>query len=181
MRRAASRRSSTVSVALPPCPRWSARSQTPTRGFVATSSRWRRGLSKIAWSMRGSTTRSRSLRASDVQIYTTPSWELAQLPAAPGANFAGGCWKELPELLRRGKKGLWSPKNADSLCFRYCVMADLLGCRDWGNEYRKDVSCCNRRPFYNRPNGRPSKVLRLSPADVYVNEQPIDFSMLPRT
>ncbi|CAE7702831.1 unnamed protein product [Symbiodinium sp. CCMP2592] len=116
----------------------------------------------------------------DMQIYTTPSRELAQLPAAPGANFAGGCWKELPELLKHGKKGLWSPKNADNKCFRYCVMAELLGCRDWGNEYRKKVSECRGRPFYDLPNGRPSKRMRLSdPVGVYVNEQAIDFSMLP--
>ena len=40
-----------------------------------------------------------------IQIYSTPSRELAQLPAASGRNFDGGCWKELPEILRQGNKG----------------------------------------------------------------------------
>ena len=41
----------------------------------------------------------------DLQIFTSPSRELAQLPAAPRGAFEGGCWKELPELLGCGNKG----------------------------------------------------------------------------
>ena len=73
----------------------------------------------------------------DLQIFTSPSREMAQLPAAPGRNFRGGCWLELPLLLRAGNKGLWSPKNSDHQCFRFCVMAHLLGCADWSVDYRK--------------------------------------------
>ena len=66
----------------------------------------------------------------DLQIFTSPSRELAQLPAAPGGAFEGGCWKDLPELL----------KNGDHKCFRYCVMAHLLGCATWGRKYRQDAA-----------------------------------------
>ena len=116
----------------------------------------------------------------DLQIFTSPSRELAQLPAAPGGAFEGGCWKELPELLKRGNKGLWSPKNGDHKCFRYCVMAHLLGCATWGRKYRQDAAECRGRPFYALPPYRPSKAQRaLPPVDVQVDGRVIDFSMLP--
>ena len=103
----------------------------------------------------------------DLQIFTSPSMELAQLPAAPGGAFEGGCWKELPELLKRGNKGLWSPKNGDHKCFRYCVMAHLLGCATWGRKYRQDAAECRGRPFYALPPCRPSKAQRaLPPVDL---------------
>ncbi|OLP75207.1 hypothetical protein AK812_SmicGene45032 [Symbiodinium microadriaticum] len=118
----------------------------------------------------------------DMQVFTTPSRELAQLPAAPGGAFLGGCWKELPALLQSGKKGLWSPKNSDHQCFRYCVTAEILGCREWSCAFRKQAAMCNAQPFYDAVprRGRPSKMRRLSgPVDVHVNGQVIDFSMLP--
>ena len=116
-----------------------------------------------------------------IQIYSTPSRELAQLPAAPGRNFDGGCWKELPEILRQGNKGLWSPKNEDHNCFRYCVTADVV--EDVGNmtpAARKRMASCTGLPFFpNRSGcsgGRPQK---------NVAEKPwldwgIDFSTLPK-
>ena len=39
-----------------------------------------------------------------LQIFTSPSREMAQLPAAPGRDFRGGCWLELPSHLRSGNK-----------------------------------------------------------------------------
>ena len=96
----------------------------------------------------------------DMQVFTTPSRELAQLPAAPGGAFLGGCWKELPALLQSGKKGLWSPKNSDHQCFRYCVTAEILGCREWSCAFRKQAAMCNAQPFYDAVprRGRPSKM-----------------------
>ena len=116
----------------------------------------------------------------DIQIFTTPSRELAQLPAAPGGNFQGGCWKELPLLLQRGNKGFWSPKNHDAMCFRYCVMGHILGCADWTVDYRKNAANRLGSPFYDHPRGRPGKTRRdLAPVDVYVDGALVDFGTLP--
>ena len=113
------------------------------------------------------------------QIFTTPSRELAQLPAAPGQDFHGGCWKELPLLLRKGNQGLWSPKNQDNMCFRYCVMAHIMGCAVWSRKDRKTAAQCKGRPFYDRPPWRPSNAQRaLPPVDVYVGEQVVNFDVL---
>ena len=115
----------------------------------------------------------------DIQLFTTPSRELAQLPAAPGQQFAGGCWKDLPALLKSGVKGLWSPRNRDNKCFRYAVMAHLLGCATWGREARKQYSSCLGRPFYDLSAGRPRKAQRAQPpVDVFVGAARIDFDML---
>ena len=116
----------------------------------------------------------------DIQVFTSPSRELAQLPAAPGVNFQGGCWKELPSLLQKGNKGLWSPKNHDYKCFRYCVMAHLLGCASWSIDYRKNTANRLGSPFYDLLRHRPNKEQRaLPPVDVYVEGNIIDFGMLP--
>ena len=116
----------------------------------------------------------------DLQIFTSPSREMAQLPAAPGRNFRGGCWRELPLLLRRGNKGLWSPKNSDHQCFRYCVMAHLLGCAGWSVDYRKNAANRLGRPFFDNPLNRPGKRQRdMEPVEVFVEESVVDFSCLP--
>ena len=52
--------------------------------------------------------------------------QLADMPAPPPPNEAGGCWKELPETLTK-KKALWNPRNEDHRCFMWCVLAHCLG------------------------------------------------------
>ena len=39
-----------------------------------------------------------------------PSQQLADMPAPPPPNEAGGCWKELPETLAKNK-AIWNPQN----------------------------------------------------------------------
>ena len=43
-------------------------------------------------------------------LLTAPSQQLADMPAPPPPNEAGGCWKELPETLAK-KKAIWNPQN----------------------------------------------------------------------
>ena len=45
-------------------------------------------------------------------LLTAPSQQLADMPAPPPPNEAGGCWKELPETLAK-KKAIWNPQNED--------------------------------------------------------------------
>ena len=117
-----------------------------------------------------------------LQIFTSPSREMAQLPAAPGRDFRGGCWLELPSHLRSGNKGLWSPKNSDHQCFRYCVMAHLLGCADWSIDDRKHAAGRLGRPFFNNPANRPGKRRgEKAFVDVFVEHTAIDFSCLPQS
>ena len=54
----------------------------------------------------------------------TASQQLADMPAPPPPNEAGGCWMELPETLAK-KKAIWNPQNED--CFMWCVLAHCLG------------------------------------------------------
>ena len=55
-------------------------------------------------------------------LLTAPSQQLADMPAPPPPNEAGGCWKELPETLAK-KKAIWNPQNKDHRCFMRCVLA----------------------------------------------------------
>ena len=59
-------------------------------------------------------------------LLTAPSQQLADMPAPPPPNEAGGCWKELPETLAK-KKAIWNPQNEDHRCFMWCVLAHCLG------------------------------------------------------
>ena len=59
-------------------------------------------------------------------LLTAPSQQLADMPAPPPPNEAGGCWKELPETLAK-KKAIWNPQNKDHRCFMWCVLAHCLG------------------------------------------------------
>ena len=47
-------------------------------------------------------------------LLTAPSQQLADMPAPPPPNKAGGCWKELPKTLAK-KKAIWNPQNEDHL------------------------------------------------------------------
>ena len=55
-------------------------------------------------------------------LLTAPSQQLADMPAPPPPNEAGGCWKELPETLAK-KKAICNPQNEDM----WCVLAHCLG------------------------------------------------------
>ena len=43
-------------------------------------------------------------------LLTAPSQQLADMPAPPPPNKAGGCWKELPKTLLLA---IWNPQNED--------------------------------------------------------------------
>ena len=109
------------------------------------------------------------------QIFTTPSRELAQLQV----KLPRWLLEELPLLLWKRNQGLWLPKNQDNMCFRYCVMAHIMGCAVWSRKDRKTAAQCKGQPFYDRPPWRPSNTQRaLPPVNVYVGEQVVNFGVL---
>ena len=57
----------------------------------------------------------------EAYLLTAPLQQLADTPAPPPPNEAGGCWKELPETLAK--------KKAIHRCFMWCVLAHCPGSR----------------------------------------------------
>ena len=76
--------------------------------------------------------------------------ELADMPAPPPPNEAGGCWKELPETLAK-KKAIWNPQNEDHRCFMWCVLAHCLGLEGLTWQRKRTVSCSGS--FFNQTAG----------------------------
>ena len=62
-------------------------------------------------------------------LLTAPLQQLADTPAPPPPNEAGGCWKELPETLTK-KKAIWNPQNKDHGINGICnkVSRDRMEC-----------------------------------------------------
>ena len=78
---------------------------------------------------------------------TAPSQQLADTPAPPPPNEAGGCWKELPETLAK-KKAIWNPQNEDHRCFMRRVLAHCLGVEGLNKTERKKTVSCSGSFFY---------------------------------
>ena len=79
-------------------------------------------------------------------LLTAPSQQLADMPAPPPPNEAGGCWK-LPETLAK-KKAIWNPQNKDHRCFMWCVLAHCLGVKGLDKTERKRTVSCLGSFFY---------------------------------
>ena len=86
-------------------------------------------------------------------LLTAPSQQLADMPAPPPPNEAGGCWKELPETLAK-KKAIWNPQNEDHRCFMWCVLAHCLGVEGLTWQERKRTVSCSGSFFYPELAGR---------------------------
>ena len=46
-----------------------------------------------------------------LKLLAGPAALTSNIPAPAGLPAAGGCYKDLPEYLRSGKQGIWTPKN----------------------------------------------------------------------
>ena len=79
-------------------------------------------------------------------LLTAPSQQLANMPAPPPPNKAGGCWKELPETLAK-KKAIWNPQNEDHRCFMRCVLAHCLGVEGL-NKHQRSKAASSGSFFY---------------------------------
>ena len=86
-------------------------------------------------------------------LLTAPSQQLADMPAPPPPNEAGGCWKELPETLAK-KKAIWNPQNEDHRCFMWCVLAHCLGLEGLNKHQRSKATSCSGSFFYPELAGR---------------------------
>ena len=86
-------------------------------------------------------------------LLTAPSQQLADKPAPPPPNEAGGCWKELPETLAK-KKAIWNPQNEDHRCFMWCVLAHCLGVEGLNKHQRSKATSCSGSFFYPELAGR---------------------------
>ena len=80
-------------------------------------------------------------------LLTAPSQQLADMPAPPPPNEAGGCWKELPETLAK-KKVIWNPQNEDHRCLMWCVLAHCLGVKGLTWRQRSNATSCSGSFFY---------------------------------
>ena len=94
-------------------------------------------------------------------LLTAPSQQLADMPAPPPPNEAGGCWKELPETLAK-KKAIWNPQN-----FMWRVLAHCLGVEGSPQERQKTVSCSGSF-FYPELAGRRGRLPTAGSPEVFV-------------
>ena len=108
-------------------------------------------------------------------LLTAPSQQLADMPAPPPPNEAGGCWKELPETLAK-KKAIWNPQNEDHRCFMWCVLAHCLGVEGLTWQERKRTVSCSGSFFYCEMTRCGRRPVGWQPALADVG---VDFSGLP--
>ena len=102
--------------------------------------------------------------------------QLADMPAPPPPNKAGGCWKELPKTLAK-KKAIWNPRNEDHRCFMWCVLAHCLGVEGLDKRQRsKTVSCSGSFLYPELAGRRGSRPPGWQPA---LADAGVDFSGLP--
>ena len=109
-------------------------------------------------------------------LLTAPSQQLADMPAPPPPNEAGGCWKELPETLAK-KKAIWNPQNEDHRCFMWCVLAHCLGVEGLTWQERKKTVSCSGPFFYPELAGRRGR--RPAGWQPALADAGVDFSGLP--
>ena len=108
-------------------------------------------------------------------LLTAPSQQLADMPAPPPPNEAGGCWKELPETLAK-KKAIWNPRNEDHRCFMWCVLAHCLGVDELDKLQRSKATSCSGSFFYPEMSRRGRRPAGWQPA---LADAGVDFSGLP--
>ena len=108
-------------------------------------------------------------------LLTAPSQQLADMPAPPPPNEAGGCWKELPETLAK-KKAIWNPQNEDHRCFMWCVLAHCLGVEGLTWQERQKTVSCSGSFFYPEMTRRGRRPVGWQPA---LADAGVDFSGLP--
>ena len=108
-------------------------------------------------------------------LLTAPSQQLADMPAPPPPNEAGGCWKELPETLAK-KKAIWNPQNEDHRCFMWCVLAHCLGVEGLNKHQRSKATSCSGSFFYPEMTRRGRRPAGWQPA---LADAGVDFSGLP--
>ena len=108
-------------------------------------------------------------------LLTAPSQQLADMPAPPPPNEAGGCWKELPETLAK-KKAIWNPRNEDHRCFMWCVLAHCLGVEGLDKRQRSRTTSCSGSFFYPEMTRLGRRPAGWQPA---LADAGVDFSGLP--
>ncbi|OLP77412.1 hypothetical protein AK812_SmicGene42518 [Symbiodinium microadriaticum] len=113
-----------------------------------------------------------------LKLLPGPAALTSNIPAPAGLPPAGGCYTDLPEYLRRGQQGIWTPKNRGHACFELCIRAHLADVGSWSPAERKVAAKARAAPFYDEPAPRgPGAALRDERRMVDVG---LDFSMLPR-
>ena len=104
-------------------------------------------------------------------LLTALSQQLADMPAPPPPNEAGGCWKELPKTLAK-KKAIWNPTAASCGASSPCLGVEGLSWRQ-----RSNATSCSGSFFYPELAGRRGR--RPAGWQPALADAGVDFSGLP--